>query len=243
MLILADNNFLECKDVVAGYLDAPIIKGVSIEVRRGELVSILGPNGSGKSTLLKSVIGLVKLFSGEIYLEGQRIDGLETDQLVHRGIATCLQGKRTFPMLTVEENLWMGAYTIPKEEFRKKKADVYSMFPFLQEKRNLLAGNLSGGEQEMLSFGRAMLTSPKLILVDEPSIGLSPKFVSTIYEKLLKVNELGIAILLVEQNVRKALEVSDRVYVLDMGEKRFEGTPEDLNAKADLAQMYLGIKS
>ncbi|MHB1909313.1 MAG: ABC transporter ATP-binding protein [Nitrososphaerales archaeon] len=236
------DSFLECKNVVAGYLDAPIIKGVSIEVKQGELVAILGPNGSGKSTLLKSIIGLVKLFSGEIYFDGKRIDGLDTSALVERGIATCLQGKRVFPRLTVEENLWMGAYTIDKEKYRTKLAEVRSMFPFLEEKRKLFAGNLSGGEQEILTFARAMLTNPKIILVDEPSIGLSPKFVLSIYEKLQKVNDLGIAILLVEQNVRKALEVADRVYVLDTGEKKFEGTPDELNKKEDLAAMYLGIK-
>lgn len=206
------------------------------------MVAILGPNGSGKSTLLKSIIGLVKLFSGEIYFDGKRIDGLDTSALVERGIATCLQGKRVFPRLTVEENLWMGAYTIDKEKYRIKLAEVHSMFPFLEEKRKLFAGNLSGGEQEILTFARAMLTNPKIILVDEPSIGLSPKFVLSIYEKLQKVNDLGIAILLVEQNVRKALEVADRVYVLDTGEKKFEGTPEELNKKEDLAAMYLGIK-
>jgi branched-chain amino acid transport system ATP-binding protein len=239
----SSDSLLQCTDIVSGYLDAPIIKGVSLSVKRGEIVAILGPNGSGKSTLLKSIIGLVKLYSGEILFQNKKVDGLATDQLVNMGIATCLQGRRTFPRLTVEENLRMGAYTISKEEFQKKQSEVYSMFPFLHEKRKIFGGNLSGGEQEMLSFGRAMLTNPKLLLVDEPSIGLSPKFVSAIYDKLKQVNDLGIAILLVEQNVRKALEVADRVYVLDMGRKKFEGTPEDLNTKADLAEMYLGIKS
>lgn len=240
---MADNEFLKCENIVAGYLEAPIIKGVSITVDRGEIVAILGPNGSGKSTLLKSIIGLVKLFSGEIFLEGEKINGVETDELVSKGIATCLQGKRTFPRLTVEENLRMGAYTISNSGFQKGVEGVYSMFPFLREKRKLVAGNLSGGEQEMLAFGRSMLTRPKIILVDEPSIGLSPKFVRTIYEKLIAVNKLGIAILLVEQNVRKALEVAHRVYVLDSGVNRFSGTPEELNSKADLAELYLGIKS
>jgi branched-chain amino acid transport system ATP-binding protein len=234
---------LQCKDIVSGYMDAPIIRGVSVNVNRDEIVAILGPNGSGKSTLLKSIMGLVKMFSGEIYFEGRKINGLETDKLVNMGIATCLQGRRTFPRLSVEENLRMGAYTISHDEFQKKVVEAYSMFPFLKEKRKILSGNLSGGEQEMLSFARAMLTNPKLILVDEPSIGLSPKFVATIYDKLLEVNRLGIAIFLVEQNVRKALEIAHKVCVLDMGEKKFEGTPSELNSKTDLAELYLGIKS
>ncbi|MDG6999453.1 MAG: ATP-binding cassette domain-containing protein [Nitrososphaerota archaeon] len=167
------DKLLECNNIVAGYLDAPIIKGVSIEVNKGEIVAILGPNGSGKSTLLKAIIGLVKLFSGEIYLDGQRIDGCPTDELVRKGLAICLQGKRTFPRLSVEQNLRMGAYSISKEDYLRKLPDVYSMFPFLKEKRKILAGNLSGGEQEMLSFGRALLSSPRLLIVDEPSIGLS----------------------------------------------------------------------
>ncbi len=234
---------LECKEIVAGYLDAPIIKGVSLDVNKGEIVAILGPNGSGKSTLLKSVVGLVKCFSGQVFLNGEEITNTPTDRLVGKGIANCLQGKRTFPRLTVEENLKMGAYTISKAKYEKKILEVHSMFPFLKEKKATLGGNLSGGEQEMLSFARAMLTSPELLIVDEPSIGLSPKFVAGIYEKLRKVNDEGIAILLVEQNVKKALEVADRVYVLDRGEKRFEGTSEQLNATGNLAEMYLGISS
>lgn len=236
------NKLLECNQIVAGYLDAPIIKGVSIYVQKEEIVAILGPNGSGKSTLLKSIIGLVKLFSGEIYFEDQRIDGCSTDELVRKGLAICLQGKRTFPRLTVEQNLRMGAYSISKEDYLRKLPDVYSMFPFLKEKRKILAGNLSGGEQEMLSFGRALLSSPQLLIVDEPSIGLSPKLVSAVYEKLLKVNETGIAVLLVEQNVRKALEVAHRVYVLDMGQKKFEGTRNELSQRGNLAELYLGVK-
>jgi ABC-type branched-subunit amino acid transport system ATPase component len=234
-------TLLQAQGLTAGYGKMPILHDVSLEVRAGEMVSIIGPNGAGKSTALKSMVGFVKVSSGHVRFDGQEITGLRPDQVLPRGLAYVPQGRIVFPQMTVLENLEMGGY-IERDghRIRDALAQVFGLFPILGERQRQKAGTMSGGEQQMVAIARALMTRPKLILLDEPSLGLSPKFVSLIFDKLIAMKQSGYTLVVVEQNAAKALAVADRGYVLELGRNRFEGTGAALLADPEVKRLYLG---
>ncbi|KAF5412827.1 MAG: putative branched-chain amino acid transport ATP-binding protein LivG [Candidatus Methanocomedens sp.] len=231
-------SILQVEGVVSGYTDIDILNGVSIHVEKGEIVSIIGPNGAGKSTLLKTIIGMLKPRSGSILFEGQDIAGMTIYDIVAKGMGFVPQEKNTFPSLTVIENLEMGAFL--KNEIGDILNEVYHIFPVLQEKKHHRATTLSGGEVKMLAMGRAMMPEPQLLLLDEPTAGLSPKFREVVFEKIKDINGTGTTILMVEQNAKKALSISHRGYVLEMGKNRFEGEGSSLLEDENVLKLYLG---
>ncbi|HDN84696.1 MAG TPA: ABC transporter ATP-binding protein [Candidatus Aerophobetes bacterium] len=230
---------LEVDNIKAGYGDTEILHGVSCRVGEGEIVSIIGPNGAGKSTLMKAILGLLKPSEGRIIFNGRDITGKDPDQIVKEGICYVPQSDNVFPSLTVDENLEMGAF-IRKDDYKKRMDEIYQIFPDLKEKRKTKARKLSGGQRQMVAIGRALMLDPKLLLLDEPSAGLAPKLIQMIFDKIIKINQTGISILMVEQNARKALEVSHRGYVLAMGRNRFEDTGEALLNNEEIGKLYLG---
>jgi branched-chain amino acid transport system ATP-binding protein len=232
---------LEVRGIDAVYGKIQILHAVSLEVAPGEVVSIIGPNGAGKSTVLKAVMGMLKPARGELQFDGQSIAGLRTDLVVRRGIGYVPQGRIVFNDMTVVENLEMGAYTVgDKSQIRRTMDEVFAIFPRLAERPRQAAGTLSGGEQQMLAMGRALMIRPRLILMDEPSLGLAPIFVDLVFEKIRELKETGMTLLLVEQNAAKALSISDRGYVLELGHNRFTGSGEALLADGRVRRMYLG---
>ena len=231
-------SILQVKGVVSGYTDIDILNGVSIHIEKGEIVSIIGPNGAGKSTLLKTIIGMLKPRSGSILFEGQDIAGMTTHNIVAKGMGFVPQEKNTFPSLSVMENLEMGAFL--KREIGDVLAEVFDIFPVLQDKKHQRATTLSGGEIKMLAMGRAMMPEPQLLLLDEPTAGLSPKLREVVFEKIKDINGTGTTILMVEQNAKKALSISHRGYVLEMGENRFEGEGSTLLEDENVLKLYLG---
>jgi ABC-type branched-subunit amino acid transport system ATPase component len=240
-LAASDSDLLRVEGISAGYGQMEILHGVSLEVRRGEMVSIIGPNGAGKSTVFKTIVGLLRAKTGRIVFDGHEISGLRADETLPLGLAYVPQGRIVFPQMTVLENLEMGAY-IERDKARVRAAleRVNDLFPILAERARQKAGTMSGGEQQMVAIARALMTSPKLILLDEPSLGLSPKFVSLIFEKLTEMKRTGYTMLVVEQNAAKALSVADRGYVLELGRNRFEGTGQALLTNPDVKRLYLG---
>ena len=232
---------LRAEGLTAGYGKVPILHGVTLEVRTGEMVSVIGPNGAGKSTAFKTIVGFVHATSGRVTFDGEEITGLRADQVLPRGLAYVPQGRIVFPQMTVLENLEMGAY-IERDGGRVRQAleRVYTLFPILAERRTQRAGTLSGGEQQMVAIGRALMTRPKLILLDEPSLGLSPKFVSLIFDTLVQMKGAGYTLMVVEQNAARVLAVADRGYVLELGRNRFEGSGAALLADPDVKRLYLG---
>ena len=193
------------------------VKGVSLEVRDGEIVTLIGANGAGKSTVLNTISGLLKPKSGCLDFMGEHVGGMSPNKIVQRGLVQCPEGRRIFARMTVEENLQMGAYTCPKSELNAHLERVYELFPRLKERYRQLGGTLSGGEQQMLAMGRAMMSQPKLLMLDEPSMGLAPLLVEQIFEIIRSLHRAGTTILLVEQNAQMALQVADRAYVLESG--------------------------
>ena len=240
---MADNppDLLRAEEISAGYGKMEILHGVSLAVRPREMVSVIGPNGAGKSTAFKTIIGLLHPTAGRVRFDGREITGLRPDQVLRLGLAYVPQGRIVFPQMTVLENLEMGAY-IETDPARVKEAleRVYALFPILAERKYQKAGTMSGGEQQMVAIGRALMTTPKLILLDEPSLGLSPKFVTLIFEKLTEMKRAGYTMVVVEQNAAKALSVADRGYVLELGRNRFEGTGPSLLADPEVKRLYLG---
>ena len=238
---MKDGALLEAEEVSAGYGKMEILHGVSLAVRPGEMVSVIGPNGAGKSTAFKTIVGFLRPSGGRVHFDGQDIAGLRPDQVLHRGLAYVPQGRIVFPQMTVLENLEMGAY-IERDGRRVREAleRVYGLFPILAERRSQKAGTMSGGEQQMVAIGRALMTTPKLILLDEPSLGLAPKFVSLIFDKLVEMKRAGYTMMVVEQNAAKALAVADRGYVLELGRNRFEGTGRALLEDPEVKRLYLG---
>ena len=232
---------LRVEGVYAGYGQMEILHGVSLDVRRGEMVSIIGPNGAGKSTVFKTVVGLLRPRAGRVLFDGRDIGGLRADQVLPLGLAYVPQGRIVFPQMTVLENLEMGAY-IERDRARLRASleRVNALFPILAERRQQKAGTMSGGEQQMVAIARALMTNPKLILLDEPSLGLSPKFVSLIYDKLTEMKGVGYTLLVVEQNAAKALSVADRGYVLELGRNRFADTGRALLSDPEVKRLYLG---
>jgi branched-chain amino acid transport system ATP-binding protein len=234
-------TLLRAEGLTAGYGKLTILHDVTLEVRQGELVGVIGPNGAGKSTSFKTIVGFLRPDSGRVVFDGQDIAGLRPDQVLLRGLAYVPQGRIVFPQMTVLENLEMGAY-IERDPRRVRDAleRVYALFPVLAERSRQLAGTMSGGEQQMVAIGRALMTTPKLILLDEPSLGLSPKFVSAIFDKLMEMKRAGFTLMVVEQNAARALAVADRGYVLELGRNRFEGTGPSLLNDPDVKRLYLG---
>ena len=234
-------TLLRAEGLTAGYGKLAILHDVTLEVRQGEMVGVIGPNGAGKSTSFKTIVGFLRPNSGRVIFDGQDITGLRPDQVLHRGLAYVPQGRIVFPQMTVLENLEMGAY-IERDPRRVRDAleRVHALFPALAERSRQLAGTMSGGEQQMVAIGRALMTTPKLILLDEPSLGLSPKFVSVIFDKLMEMKRAGFTLMVVEQNAARALAVADRGYVLELGRNRFEGTGPSLLNDPDVKRLYLG---
>lgn len=237
---------LRLNNIHTSYGPIEALKGIDIEVKKGEIVSLIGSNGAGKTTTLMTISGVLKPGKGEIYLNGKKISGLKPHQIVSLGIGHVPEGRRIFPWLTVRENLEMGAYSRSSglvfrgASFLKQINRVYDMFPVLKERERQLAGTLSGGEQQMLAIGRALMSEPQLLLLDEPSLGLSPIMVSKIFKIIKEINEGGVTILLVEQNAQAALSLSERSYVLENGRIKITGRGKDLLDNEGIKKAYLG---
>ena len=235
-----DSALLEVEDVWAGYIkDLDILQGVNFRILPGELVAVIGPNGAGKSTLAKTIFGLLTPHQGKITFKGENISGLKSNQIVQRGMCYVPQIANVFPSLSVEENLEMGAF-IRNITLSPLKDKIFASFPALANRRNQRAGTLSGGERQMLAMGKALMLEPNLLLLDEPSAALSPLLVNSVFEQIKQINQQGTAIVLVEQNARKALAMADRGYVLDTGRDRFSGPGLDLLNDPKVAELYLG---
>ena len=232
---------LEVRDVYAGYVkDLDILQGVNFRVFPGELVAVIGPNGAGKSTLAKTIFGLLTPNRGQIVFDGDSIAGQKSDQIVQRGLSYVPQIANVFRSLSVEENLEMGAFVRRDVSLQVLKAEIFDRFPRLADRRKQRAGTLSGGERQMLAMGKALMLKPTLLLLDEPSAALSPILVNDVFEQIRQVNQSGTAIVLVEQNARRALQMADRGYVLEAGRDRFEGRGSDLLNDPKVGELYLG---
>lgn len=233
---------LVARDVVAGYVPGlPIVKGVSAEVARGEIVTIIGPNGAGKSTFLKALAGLVPVDSGEVRIADAVVTGLPTDRLIAAGLAFVPQTGNVFTTLTIHENLVVGGHTVGAD-LKRRLDDAYAMFPALAQKRGQKARVLSGGQRQMLAIARALMTAPSVIMLDEPTAGLAPKVVGEVFEDLRRLASADVAVLMVEQNAKAALRISDRGYVLADGENRFQGPAKALLEDAAVAEAFLGAR-
>lgn len=231
---------LELQGISAGYGDVHVLDDVDLNVQTGEMVVLIGPNGAGKSTVLKSVYGLADVNSGRIYYQGNDITRMPTHALIEEGVAFVPQGRLVFPSLTVRENLDMGGYLLNhKETLNKNRVQVYEKFPVLREKCDQMAGNLSGGQQQQLAIGRALMTTPELLMLDEPSLGLSPKLMHDVFKKLEEIRQDGTTVLIVEQNVRLALKYVDRGYLLANGKIKHSGSAEKLSDKSLMENEYL----
>ncbi len=233
-------SMLEVKDLHVFYGSIHAIKGISFDVNEGEIVTLIGANGAGKSTSLNTISGLLKPKSGDITFEDNSLVGVPTHKMVERGIALCPEGRRIFLQLTVEENLQMGAYSRPGYEYADSIANVYDRFPRLKERMHQIAGTLSGGEQQMLAMGRALMSKPKLMMLDEPSMGLAPILVDQIFDIIKELNKAGTTILLVEQNAQMALSIANRAYVLETGRIVTNGTGAELLKDDSVRKAYLG---
>lgn len=231
---------LKIKELHTGYGKKPVLFGPSLEVNKGEIVAIIGPNGAGKSTILKAVCGLIPVWEGNIHFNETCINSSTPAKNVKRGITFCPQGNRVFSELSVSENLQIGGIHLNKKELAVRIDDILKLFPMLKDRLKQNAGTLSGGEQQMLAIGRALIPEPRLLLLDEPSLGLSPSLISIAFERIQKVNkERGTAILIVEQKVRKVLEICHRVYGIKLGKVAFDGHPDELMEHKELRKVFL----
>jgi len=231
---------LELRDVTVSYGMIDALKGISINIARGEIVALIGANGAGKSTTLMSISGVVPLRNGMIVYDGARISGLPMHEIVQRGISQVPEGRRIFPRMTVRENLDLGAFSLKSQEFNHDINRVFEMFPALADRGKQLGGTLSGGEQQMLAIGRALMSRPKLLLLDEPSLGLAPIIVSKIFKIIKEINDQGTTILLVEQNAKAALRLAHRAYVMETGRIVMEGEASKLEKDPGIKKAYLG---
>ena len=231
---------LDVKDLNVYYGPIHAVKGVSFHVDEGEIVTLIGANGAGKSTILKTVSGLMKPKGGEVDFLDKKISGVAPHKIVKMGIAHVPEGRRIFTRMTVEENLEMGAFTAPNSSVEEGKELVFRQFPRLKERRKQTAGTLSGGEQQMLAMGRALMSHPKLLMLDEPSMGLAPILVEQVFEIIKRLHEAGTTILLVEQNAQMALSIADRAYVLETGKISLSGTGKELSESESIRKAYLG---
>jgi branched-chain amino acid transport system ATP-binding protein len=232
---------LELRDVQAGYGSIQILHGVSLTVNAGEIVSVIGPNGAGKSTTFKVIMNLITFLGGEVVFEGSSLVGQRPDRVLGLGLGYVPQGRVVFSTMTVRENLEMGAY-LERDPAKVKAAMeyVFTLFPRLAERPRQLAGTMSGGEQQMVAMGRGLMMRPRMLMLDEPSLGLSPRFVDEVFDKTVEMARAGLTVMLVEQNAARALEISDRGYVLELGRNRFEGTGRELLDNPEVRRMYLG---
>lgn len=234
-------GLLEVSSLNAGYGKVPVLRDVTFHIREGEVVTVIGPNGAGKSTLLKTISGLVKPNSGEITFRERRIDGMEPYDVTRVGLSYVPEGGRPFPNMTVRDNLLMGAY-VNRASLKEGVLDeVFEIFPVLEERQSQMGRTLSGGEKQMLAVGRGLASRPCLLMLDEPSLGLAPKLVDEIYQKLQTLRELGLTVLLVEQNITYALDLADRGYVLENGRIAMEGSGEELAQSVHIKEHYLGL--
>ncbi|HYP54869.1 MAG TPA: ABC transporter ATP-binding protein [Solirubrobacterales bacterium] len=234
-----DGPLLDAKDIVAGYVpEVDILNGVSFAVRDGEIATLVGPNGAGKSTLIKAIFGLLRPREGRVLLRGEDLAGLQPHAIARRGMSYVPQLDNVFPSLTVEENLEIGS--LERARTRERIEAMYGLFPRLGERRRQVAGTMSGGERQMLAMARALMPEPRVLLLDEPSAGLAPAFVEQIFAQVREINEAGVTVVMVEQNARRALAMSDRGYVLELGRNRFQGTGRELLEDPKVAELYLG---
>jgi len=237
------NKILEVKNLSVYYGTVRALEDVSLFIRQGEIVALLGPNGAGKSTALNAICGLVTVKNGEILFQEESIKGLSPDSLVKKGLSLVPEGRRIFASMTVLENLEMGAFTVPRKNISKiryRLEKVFHLFPILKERKKQKAGTLSSGEQQMLAIGRALMLDPTFLLLDEPSLGLSPNFVDIVFEKLAEINKAGTSVLLVEQNASKALEICHRAYVFEIGTIALEGSPDSLLKDERVKKILVG---
>lgn len=235
-------KLLTIKNLHSGYGDVKVIKGISLEINSGEIVSIVGANGAGKTTLLNTISGVITANSGEISFDGQRIEQLPPHEITDLGIIHVPEGRKIFPMFTVYENLLIGS-TMPRtiKERKNNLERVYELLPRLAERKTQVGSTLSGGEQQMLAIGRALMGMPRVLMLDEPSLGLSPKLVSTVFEIIQRINGQGITVVLVEQNVKQALKLSQRAYVLENGMIALEGSSDEIINNPQVKKAYLGL--
>ena len=231
---------LQVQDVNVYYGSIHAIKNISLQVNEGEIVTLIGANGAGKSTTLNTIAGLLKPKTGSVIFDGHVISGMSANKIVPLGMALCPEGRRIFQHMTVRENLEMGGYSRPKNEIEDSIEEVFQRFPRLKERRKQVAGTLSGGEQQMLAMSRALMSHPKLIMLDEPSMGLAPILVDQIFSIIKQMHEAGTTILLVEQNATKALKIADRAYVLETGSITLQGTGSELASSDEVRKAYLG---
>lgn len=232
-------SLLEFNNVISGYGEMEILHGVSIRVEEGEIVSIIGPNGAGKSTLIKTVFGLLNTWQGQVIFADEEITLLSPEQIVRRGMCYVPQVDNTFSTLTVQENLEMGAY-IRDDDFRPRIEEIYELFPDIKDRRSTRVNKLSGGMRQMVALGRALMLDPQMLLLDEPSAGLAPLVVDMIFDRIIAINQQGVTLLIIEQNARKALEKSDRGYVLVDGKNRLDGPGPELLADKQIGELFLG---
>lgn len=233
---------LEVKDLVVSYSGLPVLQGISLKVGEGQAVSVVGANGAGKSTLLKAIMGRARVSSGQVLFRGDSLSRLRTEQIVRRGLVYVPEDRKLFKPLSVEENLKLGAFIIDDEaELAGRLEYVYELFPRLKERLKQAAGSLSGGEQQMLAIGRGLMSGPKLLMLDEPSLGLAPLMVSEVFETVRTLRHQGLTVLLVEQNVREALELTDQSYILQTGRIRQEGASKELLKSDMVREAFLGM--
>ena len=230
---------LSIENLSGGYGEADILHGISLEINAGEIVVVIGPNGAGKSTAMKAVFGLLRLSGGSVHLAGEEITNMDPAEVVNKGVCYVPQTNNVFPTLTVHENLEMGAY-IRKDDFRPRLAEIYEMFPPLAEKKRQAAGELSGGQRQMVAMGKALMLEPTLLMLDEPTAGLSPIYRNEIFQIVCQINDSGVPILMVEQNAKQSLAVASRGYVLVDGQNRTTGKGTDLLNDPEIAKMFLG---
>ncbi len=231
---------LEVSDLYAGHGRIEILKGLSLKVPAGQIVTLIGANGAGKTTSLMTLSGLVPVRKGRIAFEGRTVEKLAPDERVKLGIVQVPEGRRIFSHLTVQENLDLGAYLRSDSDVGKDRAELLELFPILKDRLQQLAGNMSGGEQQMLAMARALMARPRLLLLDEPSLGLAPKMIDTVFQLIRRINQRGITVLLVEQNAWKALEIASYAYVIETGKIKLEGAGKELLSNPVVKQLYLG---
>ncbi len=232
-------TILKTEGITAGYTKVDILHEVNIRLKSGEIVSVIGPNGAGKSTLLKTIFGILNPREGNVTLKNEDITGLKPDRIARKGISYVPQVDNIFPSMTIQENLEMGAF-IRNDDYSQRLDEIYDLFPVLRERRKQKAGQLSGGQRQMVAMGRALMVDPRVLLLDEPSAGLSPILVSDIFEKIIEINETGVSIIIVEQNAREALKMANHGYVLAMGKNVLDDKGDALLANEEVGRLYLG---
>ncbi len=233
---------LELRNVSAGYGDFQALFDVSLDVKAGEAVSVIGPNGAGKSTLMRAISGMIPLKGGTVTMEGRQLSSVPPHKIVELGIAHVPENRRLFPRMSVEENMRVGCYAPPfRAKFEERLEFVYELFPRMKERRSQLAGTMSGGEQQMCAIGRALMSDPKILLMDEPSAGLAPVIVQQVFELIRRIRAEGLTVLIVEQNVQQVLKVADRAYLLEAGSIRHSGAAADLLGSEDIRKAYIGV--